>query len=53
MNDELLKILESLGADGIQAFYVYIALDYISIWALIGLCIWGARTVWGKVKDDL
>lgn len=51
MKDQLAIVLENLGADGIQAFYVYLALDYISLWILIGLVVWGVRAVWNK-RDE-
>ncbi len=53
MNKELVVALENLGAEGIDAFYVYIALDYGTLLIALGLFAWGARTVWNKVKDDL
>ena len=52
MDDKLLVMLENLGAEGIDAFYVYLVLDYGSLWILIGLFIWGARTVWAQIKQD-
>lgn len=50
--EKLMMLLEKLGAEGISAFYVYLALDYVSIWLLIGLITWGVRTVWKQVKVD-
>ena len=53
MEDKLTIVLEQLGSDGITAFYVYLAVDYISAWLLIGILVYGARTVWKKLKDDI
>lgn len=46
MEDKLIEVLKNLGDEGIQAFYVYTALEYITIWALIGLSVWGVRSIW-------
>ena len=53
MDEKLAIVLEKLGSEGINAFYVYLAADYISLWILVGLLIWGVRTVWSKIKDDI
>ncbi len=53
MKEELAVALEKLGTDGIDAFYAYLILDYASLWILVGLCAWGIRTVWAKVKNDM
>jgi len=53
MKEELAIVLENLGAEGIDAFYVYLALDYGSLWIVLALCVWGVRTVYSKIKDNL
>ena len=53
MEEKLATVLEQLGSDGIEAFYVYLAFDYVSLWVFVGLCVWGARTVWNKRKDGI
>lgn len=53
MNERLAIALENLGVDGINALYVYLALDYGSLWIVIGLSTWGIRTVWSRVKNDI
>lgn len=51
MSDELVMVLKELGNDGLTAFYVYLVLDYIGLYALIGLAAWGIRTIWKDYKD--
>ena len=51
MNEELLKILADLGSEGINAYYLYLALDYGSLWVVIGLCTWGARGLFKILKE--
>ncbi len=53
MNEKLAIVLTELGADGIQAFYVYLALEYIGLFTILGLITWGVRTVWKQKKGDL
>ena len=53
MDEKLAIVRGQLGAEGINAFYVYLFLYYAGLWVLIGLCVWGARTVWNRIKDDL
>lgn len=53
MNEKLAIVLEKLGAEGIDAFYVYLVLEYATFWLMIGLSVWGTRTVWEKVKDQI
>jgi len=50
--NELAIVLEKLGAEGINAFYVYLALDYGSLWLFVALCAWGVRSFWAKHKDN-
>jgi len=52
MDDKLAIALETLGADGINALYIYLTLKYVSLWVIIGLFVWAARVVWKKVKED-
>ena len=56
MDKELIKLIEKIGVDGIEAIYVYLFLDYASVWLTIGMCTWGVRTMWkhyikGGFKD--
>ena len=44
--NELAAVLHKLGEDGITAFYIWLALEYASLFILLGLCSWGARSVW-------
>jgi len=53
MEEQFLNLIKELGTGGLDAFYLYLILDYVSIWILIGLSTWGIRTVWNKAKDDL
>jgi hypothetical protein len=53
MKEELAKVLSELGTDGLQAFYIYLIVDYVSLWITIGLCVWGIRTMWKKYKEDI
>ena len=50
--EKLVTVLETLGSEGIDAYYMYLFLDYASMWILFGLCSWGARSVWNVVKKD-
>lgn len=52
MDERLAVVLEELGVRGIEAFYVYLALDYLTLWTLIGLMVWGVRILWNKIKND-
>ena len=51
IDEQMLILLDTLGADAINAFYLYLVLEYGSLWALIGLCAWAARVVWKELKD--
>jgi len=51
MKDTIETVLKELGADGIQAFYVYLFVDYLSLWIIFGLTAWGIRTVWSKRSE--
>ena len=51
--EKLTAVLENLGNEGISAYYTYLFLDYTTVWVVLGLCAWGVRTVWDKVKDDM
>jgi len=52
MSDEnVLALLQSLGEDAKIAFFVYLLIDYGSLWILIGLVAWGVRTVWEYEKN--
>lgn len=51
-NERLVEILAQLGDDGLTAFYVWLAVEYISLWALLGLLTWGCRVVWKFVKEE-
>ncbi len=31
MDDKIVKLIESLGADGVQAFYIYLAVDTLQL----------------------
>jgi len=53
MDEKMELLIRGLGDDGLQAFYIYLAADYISGFIMIGLFIFGIRAVWKKVKDDL
>ena len=53
LDDKMAVVLEKLGTEGITAFYVYLAVDYISLWIFIGLSIWGIRTVWKHEKEKI
>ena len=46
MDEKLGIILKELGSEGIQAFYVYTALDFITMWVIIGLAFFGVRAIW-------
>ena len=50
--EKLTVVLQALGNDGIQAYYTYLFLDYATFWAFLGLCTWGVRVVWNKIKED-
>ena len=52
MKDILAEVLKDLGQQGIQAFYVYLIVDYVSLWILIGLCAWGIRAIWAYYKAN-
>ena len=53
MNEEVAEIISSLGADGISAFYAYLAVDTLQLLLLSGLMVWGIRTAWPFIKKDL
>lgn len=52
MNEKLAIVLEQIGADGITAFYVYLALEFITVWVFFGLLIIAGRAVWKRIKDN-
>ena len=51
MNEAVLAQLAHLGSEGINAYYLYLALDYGSLWVVIGLCTWGARGLFKVLKE--
>lgn len=53
IEEKLLMLLETLGVDGLNAFYAYLALEYVSLWLLVGLCAWGVRAFWQHMKKGL
>ena len=48
MDEKLAIVLENLGDKGLEAFYVYLAVEYISMWALVGLVIYGIKKMVNK-----
>ena len=52
-NQETVRVLEALGDDGIQAFYIYLFVEYFPAWVLVGFVIYGVIKVWGHVKKDM
>lgn len=52
MNEQLIQMLAELGADGLTAVYVYLFLEYASLWIFLGLCIWGVRSIYKEVKKN-
>ncbi len=53
MDEKTALVIQALGSDGIQAFYVYLIAEYIPVYILVGAMIYGARIVWKKIKDDM
>lgn len=52
MEEKIIELLQNLGEDGINAFYVYLFIDYsINITMLIAIIL-GVRAIWEKVKAD-
>jgi hypothetical protein len=51
MNDRIIALLHSLGTDGINAYYVYLALEYGTLWVFLVLVVYAARAAWSKIKD--
>lgn len=52
MKDTLEVVLRELGMEGIQAFYIYLAVDYGSLFIFLGLCTWGVRSLWQWFKEN-
>ncbi len=52
MDDKLAELLNSLGAEGLDAFYFYVIAEKIEFAIFIGLCTWGVRSAWRVVKKD-
>lgn len=52
MNEQLLEILKEFGVEGLQAFYINMALDYGTVWTIIGLIVWAVRTFWKHEKQN-
>jgi len=50
--EKLSVVLETLGSDGITAYYVYLFLDYGTFWVVTGLIIWGCRTLFTHLKKQ-
>ena len=53
VDERILVLLETLGTDAINAFYVYLALSYGTIWVILGLGVWGVITGWKHIKHTL
>lgn len=51
-DNKLIEVLETLGVEGIDVIYLYLILDYGSLWIFLGLCVWGARSAWKVIKKD-
>ena len=51
MDDKLIQVIEKLGAAGIDAFYVYMILEYGTLWLFFGLCTIAVRAMWKRLKE--
>lgn len=53
MKEELAKVLSELGTEGITAFYVYLVVDYVTLWIFLGFFGYGLKCVWNHIKKCL
>jgi len=49
----MIELLKSLGADGIHAFYVYLAVDTLQLFVVVGLFVWGVRGAMVFYKNNV
>lgn len=53
MNEaQIYTLIASIGGDAKDVLMTYMVLEYGSLWVLIGLVIWGVRTIW-KNRNEL
>lgn len=53
MKEEIITLISSLGADGINAFYAYMIVDTLQMIICLSLVVWGVRSAWPVFKKDL
>ena len=51
MEEKLITILETLGAEGINVIYFYLILEYGTAWIVIGLFVLLLRFLWKNRKE--
>lgn len=53
MEDQIAEVLKSLGAEGLTAFYAYLAVDTLQLIFIVGMITWGLRSIWPTIKKDM
>jgi len=52
MEDKLAEVINSLGAEGVDAFYFYVIAEKVEFAIFMGLCVWGCRAAWSVIKKE-
>jgi len=52
MDEKIIKLISSLGVDGLDAFYFYVIAEKIEFALFISLCVWGCRSAWKVIKKE-
>jgi len=50
MPEQVAKVIQSLGSEGITAFYVWLAVEFLDDLIFLGLLTWGCCSAWPSVK---
>ena len=49
MSEKMANTIAHLGEDGLHAFYAWLITERLMFIAVIGLIVWGIRTVWKNI----
>ena len=50
MDEKIIEMIGSLGADGVTAFYVYLLVDAAEFILFLGAIVWGCRGLYPLLK---
>ena len=53
MEKSMASIIESLGVEGINAFYFYVITERLEFIIFLGLATWAIRSAWPFIKKEL